>query len=273
MTRFRRVLSHLSLSAILAAALTVLAVHHAASQPGPKVPLGARGFQTTQAYQEYYQSREWHRSRNPGYQQLYHGYRPAHPNPAEIMEKASKNYLHVHHAAVKHQPDTANQALLMVHVPVDASIWFDGQPTTQKGDLRWFDTAPLEPGYGYYYTVRAVWHEDGKWVSDSEKVVMRAGDVVCIDLRPATEKHASVADNLSKLSPVDRTLAEEQKYCAVQNDNELGSMGVPAKIMVKGQPVFLCCSGCDRTAQSNSERTLAKVKELRTKAKAIAPPP
>lgn len=264
---FRARLSRLARNTIPPALiLTVLAVGLAAAQP--QVPLGARGFQTTQAYQEYYQSQEWHKTRNPGYQDLYHGTRPAHPNPAAVTEKASTNYLHITHASVKHQADNANPAILMAHVPVDASIWFDGQPTTQTGKMRWFETAPLDPGYGYYYTVRAVWYEDGKWVSGSEKCVMRAGDVVCIDLRPASEKHASVADNLAKLSSEDRKLAEGQKYCAVQNDNELGSMGVPAKIIVNGQPLFLCCGGCEKTAQSNPDRTLAKVAELRAKASA-----
>jgi uncharacterized protein (TIGR03000 family) len=263
MNRFPDRARPLVLAMFAAATVTAVAVGLAAAQPGPNVPLDARGFQRSQAYMEYHQSQQWHRSRNPAYQSLYHGQRPAHPNPASVTEKASTYYLHITHAPRKQDTDTANQALLMAHVPADATLWFDGQPTTQTGVLRWFDTAPLEPGYGYYYTVRAVWFEDGKWVSDTEKVVMRAGDVVCIDLRPAREKHASAAENVAQLNGEDRRLAEQQKFCAVQTDNELGSMGVPAKTIVKGQPVFLCCSGCEKTAQGNPDATLKKVAELR----------
>ena len=49
---------------------------------------------------------------------------------------------------------------------------------------------------------------------------------------------------LAKLSPEDRRLAEAQGYCAVQEDSRLGSMGTPVKLLLKGQPVFLCCRGC-----------------------------
>ena len=72
--------------------------------------------------------------------------------------------------------------------------------------------------------------------------------------------------NLAKLDPEDQKLAEEQKFCALENENRLGAMGVPVKIMVKGEPVFLCCKGCQKDAQADPDKTLANVKELRAKA-------
>ena len=39
-------------------------------------------------------------------------------------------------------------------------------------------------------------------------------------------------------------------------------MGVPEKIMLKDQPVFLCCDGCVAKAKANPEKTLATVAEL-----------
>ena len=74
-----------------------------------------------------------------------------------------------------------------------------------------------------------------------------------------------VQANLAKLSPEDRKLAEEQGFCAVESENRLGSMGTPYKVMVKDQPVFLCCKGCVQTALDEPDRTLAKVKELRSR--------
>lgn len=70
-----------------------------------------------------------------------------------------------------------------------------------------------------------------------------------------------------KLSPEDRTLVEAQEYCAVTDDSRLGGMGVPIKVMVKDQPVFLCCKGCQRKALADPDRTLAKVEELKAKVK------
>jgi hypothetical protein len=40
-------------------------------------------------------------------------------------------------------------------------------------------------------------------------------------------------------------------------------MGTPAKVMVKGQPVFLCCEGCEDEAKTHADRTLEKVKDLK----------
>jgi Cu(I)/Ag(I) efflux system membrane fusion protein len=69
--------------------------------------------------------------------------------------------------------------------------------------------------------------------------------------------------NLAQLGPEDRRLAEAQKYCAVQRDNLLGKMSVPFKVVIQGEPVFLCCDGCEEEARAQPERTLARVRELR----------
>ena len=51
----------------------------------------------------------------------------------------------------------------------------------------------------------------------------------------------------------------------INTDERLGSMGPPIKLMVKGEPVFLCCGGCKKKAESDPDKTLAKVAELKTK--------
>jgi Cu(I)/Ag(I) efflux system membrane fusion protein len=83
---------------------------------------------------------------------------------------------------------------------------------------------------------------------------------------PRGKREATVKANLAKLSAENRRLAEEQKYCAVETDNLLGSMGVPVILEIKGQKVFLCCNGCKDEALENPDQTLAQVKELRAKA-------
>jgi len=72
---------------------------------------------------------------------------------------------------------------------------------------------------------------------------------------------------LAKLDPEDRRLVEAQGYCPILTDNRLGSMGMPVKVMVKGQPVFLCCKGCVNKALAGGQATLDKVAELKTKMK------
>src|SRR5262249_3435145 len=55
---------------------------------------------------------------------------------------------------------------------------------------------------------------------------------------------AKIKANLAKLSPEDRKAAEAQKWCAIETENELGAMGTPIKVVLKGEPVFLCCKMC-----------------------------
>jgi hypothetical protein len=80
---------------------------------------------------------------------------------------------------------------------------------------------------------------------------------------PSPDPEAKIKAALAQLSPEDRKVAEEQKFCAVEHKNRLGSMGKPFKVMVKDQPVFLCCKGCETAALEDPDKTLAAVKELK----------
>ncbi len=72
---------------------------------------------------------------------------------------------------------------------------------------------------------------------------------------------------LARLSPEDRRLVEAQGYCPVLTDNRLGSMGKPVKVLLQGQTVFLCCKGCVNKALSDPKKTLAKVEEMKNRAR------
>jgi uncharacterized protein (TIGR02231 family) len=67
---------------------------------------------------------------------------------------------------------------------------------------------------------------------------------------------------MAKLSPEDRRLAEMQVFCAVDQESPLGSMGPIYKVMLKDQPVFLCCKGCVAEARAHPEETLVQLKKL-----------
>jgi hypothetical protein len=73
-----------------------------------------------------------------------------------------------------------------------------------------------------------------------------------------------VKANLAKLSPEDRTLAESQKTCPITGE-PLGSMGVPPKVMLKDQPVFLCCTSCKKKAEADPDKTLKAVADAKAK--------
>lgn len=74
-------------------------------------------------------------------------------------------------------------ALLIAHVPEHAQLWIDGRLTRSTGRTRYFQSPPLTPGEKYSYIVRVAWLEDGRWVSQTRKIPVRAGLIQAIFLR------------------------------------------------------------------------------------------
>ncbi|MBI2804490.1 MAG: efflux RND transporter periplasmic adaptor subunit [Planctomycetes bacterium] len=87
-------------------------------------------------------------------------------------------------------------------------------------------------------------------------------------VRPSTpaDEDAKVKAALEKLSDADRKLAEAQVTCPILEGSRLGSMGVPIKLMLEGQPVLLCCIGCQGKAKAKAKETVKLVEELTAKA-------
>jgi uncharacterized protein (TIGR02231 family) len=77
---------------------------------------------------------------------------------------------------------------------------------------------------------------------------------------PAEQARIDAA--MAKLSADDQRLAKGQVFCAIDQDSRLGSMGPIHKLMVKNQPVFLCCKGCEAEARTHPDDTLLKVQNL-----------
>jgi multidrug efflux pump subunit AcrA (membrane-fusion protein) len=68
--------------------------------------------------------------------------------------------------------------------------------------------------------------------------------------------------NIAKLPVDERALCLAQQICPVTG-YPLGSMGVPQKVRLDGQTVFLCCPGCDRKARKKPAEMLRKLAEYR----------
>jgi hypothetical protein len=68
--------------------------------------------------------------------------------------------------------------------------------------------------------------------------------------------------NLKQLPEADRKLALAQRICPVTGA-ALGSMGVPVKITLRGQTVFVCCQGCVGKAKRSPDEILKKLAEAK----------
>jgi uncharacterized protein (TIGR03000 family) len=71
----------------------------------------------------------------------------------------------------------AARARLIVQVPADAKLYIDDNPMKTTAAQRTFNTPPLQPGMAYYYMVRAEVERDGQTVSQTTRVIVRAGEV------------------------------------------------------------------------------------------------
>ena len=103
----------------------------------------------------------------------------------------------------------------------------------------------------------------GNFLIDSQ--MQLAGKPSLIDptrVKPSSNKQDSeskaIRDALAKLSPKDRQVAKQQRFCPVA-DMPLGSMGCPLKVDVKGTVVFICCEGCRSSLLDEPGKYLAKL--------------
>lgn len=89
------------------------------------------------------------------------------------------------------QPATATSATADVRVLVPdplAIVYFDGQRMTTMGAERMFHTPPLTMGSTYTYSVRAVWTQAGREVTQDRTVSVMAGFTSVVDFtQPGTE--------------------------------------------------------------------------------------
>ncbi|HWA97831.1 MAG TPA: TIGR03000 domain-containing protein, partial [Pirellulales bacterium] len=68
-----------------------------------------------------------------------------------------------------------NSATLIVSVPADAKVYVNGKLTTSTGTLRRYVSNNLEPGFTYTYELRAERTVEGKPVTETQLIKVRAG--------------------------------------------------------------------------------------------------
>lgn len=79
---------------------------------------------------------------------------------------------------MKIEDKKTESAKLIIEVPADAKLFIDDLPMKTASARRVFSTPNLQPGQTYYYIVRAEVVRDGKTVSETKRVTMKAGDVI-----------------------------------------------------------------------------------------------
>jgi uncharacterized protein (TIGR03000 family) len=72
-------------------------------------------------------------------------------------------------------------ARVTVHVPADATVWFNGARMLAGGETRTFATPPLKPDQDYHYAVKVRWTEAGRPVTRAQNLDIRAGKTYTLD--------------------------------------------------------------------------------------------
>jgi uncharacterized protein (TIGR03000 family) len=94
-------------------------------------------------------------------------------------------------AADNGQTAADNKARLLLMVPENAEVWFEGQKTTASGPQREFISPTLTTGDVYSYTIRVRYTgADGKVVDDNRTIHVKANDKVSIDFTKPAPKGA-----------------------------------------------------------------------------------
>jgi uncharacterized protein (TIGR03000 family) len=107
-------------------------------------------------------------------------YRPVSDGPAQVTALA----LAVVYVPVYGTAPAAAPATVVVRLPADARLTFDGAATRSTGAARTFQSPPLEAGAAGQYVLRAEIVRDGRTLSVRHRVQVRAGTVSEVHLDP-----------------------------------------------------------------------------------------
>ena len=127
--------------------------------------------------------------------------------------------------ATGQQPAAKKPVILILLVPADAKIEIEGverAPTKSTGERRRFASPAMEVGPKYVYTIRATWTKDGKAVTVTRDVFVRAGEDNEVDLR---EEEAGVA---KKEEMKDDKGESKKKEAKVEDKTEVKKEEKPA---------------------------------------------
>ena len=73
------------------------------------------------------------------------------------------------------------RATLVVELPANATMFIDNMPVKATARVQTFNTPALEPGQAYFYLVRVERRRDGQPVSETRRIIVRAGQVTRAD--------------------------------------------------------------------------------------------
>jgi uncharacterized protein (TIGR03000 family) len=106
---------------------------------------------------------------------------------------------------------------VVLKAPVDARLSVEGQNIQRTAAEQTFRTPALETGYAYTYTFKAELVRDGKPVSYTKQIQVRAGNTIEADFTKLTTEGKDTARVTVKL-PADARLYVDDVLCPLTSD-------------------------------------------------------
>jgi uncharacterized protein (TIGR03000 family) len=78
------------------------------------------------------------------------------------------------------QARTSAPARITVRAPANAEVWINGEKTSSTGPVREYVSPPLRPGVQYGYDIEARWEENGRQVTQTQRVTVTAGSEIAV---------------------------------------------------------------------------------------------
>jgi len=173
--------------------------------------------------------------------------------------------------------DTAS-ASVVVTVPADARLCFNGTLMKETGTERRFTTPPLQPGADFYYEIKAEVTRQGQVIPQTQEVAVRAGETTRVDFSglgteaPAANGSGSGTPQVAdagwprKVVNNGTTLTVYQPQIEKWERNQLEARAaVSVATQANAQPTYgvMWISARTEVAKENGQVTLANIKVTR----------
>lgn len=105
-----------------------------------------------------------------------------------------------------------NKAHILLRVPSNAQVTFEGQATTSQGTVRAYASPPIDPNKDFTYHVKAQWTQDGRPVTQERQVRVHAGRQARVDFMQAQGRQPAYGaepgmENEELIPPAERGIA------------------------------------------------------------------
>lgn len=156
-------------------------------------------------------------------------------------------------AAVAPTP-SPTQAIVIVQLPSEAQLYVDGKLSNQSASPRMLVTPQLEAGKDYFYTLKVELTRDGKTLSESREVIVKAGQTSRVDFTNVGQGQVAEAEG-SPAKVTVRLPAEAKLYV----DGMLAPMSSPTRTfntprLAAGQKYFYTLKAeLDQDGQKRTE--------------------